>query len=191
MSSLVLSPKPEIATTPNLENILIYLQQHQFVGIPLQNHLQQTLTSHNFLVGEAFLHLITFMGCSPYIELEPQLDGKSFCYIHIDGPWTELQLRYSDKTQSPRCHICHKRITTWKETLELWLAQPINNIIECPHCSNKQSLLDLSWRKDAGCGYLFINVENIFPGEAVPVPKFLTKLATITNTTWQYFYIQS
>lgn len=183
MSSLILLPKPIINHIPNLHTIVNYLQNIKFIGDQLQ--------SSNFLVGDNFLHLITFMGCSPYIELEPQLNNKPFCYVHIDGPWLKPQLRYNHHTKPPRCNKCRQRMIHWQQFIKLWLEYPTQNLIECPHCHQQQCLLDLIWRKDAGCGYLFINIENIYPGEAVPVPKFLTELATITNTTWQYFYIQS
>lgn len=184
----MLVPNPRITTGINLNTVLDFLQQSKFIGMPLYHNLSNE-TSNSFVVGEKFLHLMTFMGCSPYIELEPLPDGKPFCYIQIDGVYSKLQLRYSEKTQAPRCNICRKPIIEWRKFIALWLEQPTQNIIECPLCDHKQCVLDLNWRKTAGCGYLFINIENIFPGEATPVPKFLIELTTITNISWQYFYL--
>jgi hypothetical protein len=50
--------------------------------------------------------------------------------------------------------------------------------------------MDLLWRQNAGFGRLFVTIEDIFPGEAVPVPGLLDGLRRATGTDWHYFYIQ-
>ena len=42
------------------------------------------LSGSRYEAGKKFLSLLTFMGCSPDIELEPQ-DKKPYCYIEIDS----------------------------------------------------------------------------------------------------------
>ncbi len=44
--------------------------------------LGESLGAGRFAVGEAFLSLVCFLGCSPDIELVPQ-EGKPFCYIQL------------------------------------------------------------------------------------------------------------
>ncbi len=44
--------------------------------------LGEGLGDGRFAVGEAFLSLVCFLGCSPDIELVPQA-GKPFCYIQL------------------------------------------------------------------------------------------------------------
>lgn len=200
MSSLILTPEFSNYIVINLLDVLAYLRHSRFIGMPLEKEVTtrlcsnaaiSELDSNSFLVGEAFLQLITFMGCSPNIELTPPSCGGPFCYIRIEGPWIEPRLLYGDKTQAPRCSTCRNRIITWRESLPLWLAQPQNLVAECQRCGHTQRPLDLSWRKDAGFGRLFVIVENVFPGEAIPVPKFLLELERTTGTFWKYFYAQN
>lgn len=44
--------------------------------------LGEALGNGCFSVGEEFLSLVCFLGCSPDIALEPQ-SGKAFCYIQL------------------------------------------------------------------------------------------------------------
>ncbi|WMP16053.1 hypothetical protein [Thiothrix lacustris] len=44
--------------------------------------LGQELGNSRYAVGEAFLSLLCFLGCSPDIELEPHAD-KAFCYVQL------------------------------------------------------------------------------------------------------------
>lgn len=44
--------------------------------------LGASLGEGRYAVGEAFLSLVCFLGCSPDIELEPQT-GKAFCYLQL------------------------------------------------------------------------------------------------------------
>jgi hypothetical protein len=62
--------------------------------------------------------------------------------------------------------------------------------VVCPRCGHRQRPLELGWRRNAGFGRLFVAVEDIFPGEAVPVPSFLKGLAQATGVEWDYFYIR-
>jgi len=43
----------------------------------------QKQIENRFQVGNKFLSLLCFMGCSPNIELEPQ-DDKPYCYIKTE-----------------------------------------------------------------------------------------------------------
>jgi hypothetical protein len=46
------------------------------------------------------------------------------------------------------------------------------------------------WREKAGFGRLFVQVDEIFPGEAIPNPKLMKLLARSTIAEWRHFYIQ-
>jgi hypothetical protein len=48
----------------------------------------------------------------------------------------------------------------------------------------------LLWRKNAGFGRVFVTVEDVFPGEAVPVPTLLEGLRAASGVDWRYFYLQ-
>jgi hypothetical protein len=141
-----------------------------------------------FLVGPSFLQWITFMGCSPQIELAPPADGGSFCCLRLLGPFAVPQLLHGADTQPPRCAACRGRLLHWQTQLPRWLEQPAARSVACPHCAVSIRPLDLVWRQRAGWGRLFVTVEDIFPGEAVPVPNLLAELKRATGVGWQYFY---
>jgi hypothetical protein len=144
-----------------------------------------------FLVGEHFLQLVTFMGCSPYLQLEPPVDGSSrFCHIHLLGPYPHPRLLHGANTRPPRCPGCRKRIAGWQEKLTRWERNPAEANIECPHCRRHSTPLELDWQRNAGVSRFFIRITEVFPGEAVPVPALLEQLKG-AGGEWDYFYITS
>ncbi len=175
----VLKPMPPAAP------VLACLRETGFIGRPLDDEKPDA-----FLVGDNFLQLITFMGCSPHIELEPPADGNSFCHIRIIGPLPDLQLMRGENTQPPRCIKCRGRLSHWQEEVAGWCTHPEQANVLCPSCGHRQRPVDLGWRRNAGLGRLFVVVEDIFPGEAVPVPSFLQRLRQASGVAWEYFYVR-
>ncbi len=142
-----------------------------------------------FLAGERFLQLITFMGCSPHIELEPQPDGSlNFCHIRIHGPLDQPLVLWGRNTTAPRCPACRKRITDWRGRIGEWerLAEAP---FPCPHCHEAIAPVHLDWRRQAGSGRIFVAVQQVFPGEAVPVPELMETLAHVSHGEWGHFYL--
>lgn len=174
ISGTIIDPQP----------IIIKLQELNFIGLPLHE-----VSTSQFLVGNKFLQWITFMGCSPYVELEPNTAGKPFCHVRIAGPWPYPRLCYGSNTKGPCCLKCRKRFLQWRATLDIWEKPAADTVISCAHCGHAQNPVDLNWRREAGLGQLFIMVENIFPGEAGPVSGLLPELKDITGGYWEYFYV--
>jgi DNA-directed RNA polymerase subunit RPC12/RpoP len=142
-----------------------------------------------FLVGEHFLRLVTFMGCSPYLQLEPPVDGSDrFCHIRLLGPYPYPRLLRGSNTRPPRCPGCRKRIEGWQEKVTLLEANAGGSTIECPHCSRHSTPLELEWQRNAGVSRFFIQITEVFPGEAVPVPALLEQLKG-DGGEWDYFYL--
>ena len=141
-----------------------------------------------FLVGDRFLQLITFMGCSPHIELEPPAKGSNdFCHVLIhacDAPrlWT------GTNTRPPRCPACRKVIDIQVTAL---LRHRAALPVVCNHCGANHPVDALRWRRDAGFGRVFVEVRSVFPAEAVPVESLLRALAATTGCRWDYFYVTS
>lgn len=181
---LLLAPDP-LEPMPPPAPVLACLREMGFAGRSLDDEKPDA-----FLVGEHFLQLITFMGCSPHIELEPPADGSPFCHLRIIGPLPDLQLMRGENTRPPSCVQCRGRLSLWREEVENWCAHPERADVLCPRCGHRQRPVDLGWRRNAGFGRLFVAVEDIFPGEAVPVPVLLQGLKRASGVNWSYFYIR-
>lgn len=138
-----------------------------------------------FLTGERFLQLITFLGCSPFLRLQPAGDDDDrFCHIRFLGPFTQPRLMHGRNTRPPRCPHCGQRIEQWRAGLDGGAGY-----IDCEHCGEKPLISELDWRRNAGLGRFFVQITEVFPGEAVPLPALLEALHE-TDDSWDYFYIQ-
>ncbi|NOR41291.1 MAG: hypothetical protein GQ537_08785, partial [Gammaproteobacteria bacterium] len=92
--------------------------------------------------GENFLQLITFLGCSPAIELDPPSDpalieaasaAGRFCHVFLSCT-DELQFRTDAKTQPPRCPQCRTPERSWQEKIKAWQNDGTNISWQCPDC---------------------------------------------------------
>lgn len=182
---LLLTPV-DAAWAPPQPPLLKLLRGLDFIGAALA---EETDGIARFLIGEAFLQQITFMGCSPHIELEPPADGSAFCHIGIIGPHATPQFMQGNNTQPPRCSGCRTRLDDWRDRTAEWSRAPLAADFTCPKCGIRQRPVDLQWRQNAAFGRLFIAVEDVFPGEAVPVPTLLKKLAGLGGD-WHYCYVR-
>ncbi len=140
-----------------------------------------------YLLGDACMSQLTFLGCSPYIELDPPTEdpeaaarqGK-FCHLTIsqfDTPVWRV-----DPTAKPRCPCCRKA-SRQQDLL-------ITDHLACPQCHEISLAKDWHWRSLAGRGRFFLDIWGVFTSEAVPNPEFLNALATVTESEWHYFYVK-
>ena len=146
-------------------------------------------SGQRYLVGERFLSLITFAGCSVRIELAPPPDGSPFCHIVVDGPYRHPRLLWGRNTRPPRCPACQAPAKDWRLHTAEWSGSAAPRLT-CGRCAAEAELDDWNWRENAGFGRLFITVEEVFPGEAVPTPELMNLLQQASGTSWRYFYIQ-
>lgn len=181
--SLFLHPQdPQIA--PSITELVPLLESLGLLGKPLPNR------DHSFLVGPRFLDLVSFMGCSPYVELEPSADSTNdFCHLVIHS-LPAPRLMFGMNTRSPRCPACRKPVSESAEQLATKAAKDIQTMLTCHHCAAVSAIKDLRWRGDGGLGRTFIEVCNIFPGEAIPVDGLLNRLGREYGTEWNYFYLR-
>jgi hypothetical protein len=176
---LILHPE-KIDSHLGLEHVTQLLLHNGLIGSTIDG------MQNSFSAGENFLQLITFMGCSPHIRFEPENElDKGYCYITLTACDT-LQIRGSEHARSPRCYACKKPVGSEWQTA---VAQ--GELLTCPHCHQQQRPDQLVWRNDSGMGRFFIEIHNIFPGEAQPVPCLLQQLQSIDASQWRYFYLHS
>ncbi len=184
---LVLTPQDPFYLPKSIDKILAQLRSMQFC-----NGAVEGLDGQHYLLADRFMQLVSFMGCSPYIQLEPTQDGEPFCHLIIDGPYPQPIFIQGRITTSPRCESCRKRIPDWKALIEQWKQAPESFQASCPHCGHHQNPSSYNWRQSAGCGRLFLFIENIFPNEAIPTPELIKALESshVQGIPWGFFYIQ-
>ena len=144
----------------------------------------------HFLTGPRFLDLVSLVGCSPFLELDPPEDPAQrleaaragrFCHIGLvleDSP----RLR-ADRGARPRCPEC--RAATSAAEL-LGAAGPVR----CSRCGTSHPPERWNWREAGGFSSLFVEIWSIYRSEGIPLPPLLKGLEEITGGPWAYFYIQ-
>ena len=168
----------------NIPEIVDALQQVGFLGEKWQS--PKAVSGERYLIGDSFLSLVTFMGCAPAIELEPiseQPASTEFCHVEIEPVRNAAEfIRGSDHLIS-RCPHCQQRHANWKDI-------PESLSYSCDKCEVDSHLSEYDWKHTAGCGRFFISLHGIYPQEAIPTSQLLQTLEEITDTKWDYFYIQ-
>lgn len=184
VSRLVIYPDNPEFIPSNRNDIQQALAAMAFIG----DALPSTDERLRFLIGEQFLNYVTFLGCSPAIEIEPPADGsEDFCHIHISPVYQQLKFMADAAGKGPRCPHCRHEETQWPELVEQWHLNPAMKY-QCPACQQQTDILKLNWRKSAEAAHIFVEVYSVFPNEAVLADKVLTVLSQVTGTGWKYFY---
>lgn len=135
--------------------------------------IHQELPNNRFATGDQFVSLLTFMGCSPNIELEPQKDSP-YCYIEVESNKNPRFISGANLKKS-RCTYCKKDIT-----------EP--NL--CPHCQQTLEPQNINWRKTAFFASCWVSIANIYELEAIPNDQFLDTLKNETGVKWKPAYIR-
>ena len=155
------------------ENPDMTLKSHQLIELlAKQAFIGKKLSDKRFSTGENFTSLLTFMGCSPNIELEPQ-ENAPYCYIEIEK--SDFPLFISGQNlKKAKCPHC-------KEPLSL---------PECPACNTVINPQTLNWRKTAFIASCWIAVGNIYELEAIPSDQLLNNLEKESGVRWKPAYIR-
>ncbi len=146
------------------EKLQAVLQNLKFIG--------DALSSKRYSTGNEFLSLLTFMGCSPNIELEPQND-KPYCYIEIEA-YEQPQFISGKNTKYPPCPQCKEKL----------------NSQVCSNCNTTLDLTKPNWRKSAFIASSWVCIGNIYELEAIPSDQLLNTLESETSVRWKPAYIR-
>ena len=180
ISKLIFSPK-STDNTFDSQSLLNTLIESQFVITEAQD------TNH-YLPGERFLSLITFLGCSPNVNLFP-VDGENHCFISFIEPTEFPRCVGYTKTANPKCPNCTTRIADWK--ISDWqLPGEIlpGKLCYCDKCQVQTPYTELNWKHECGfarCGFV---VNHIYPHEALPTDQLLDLLKQAAGFEWDYSY---
>jgi hypothetical protein len=154
--------------------------------------------AYGYRAGDHFLQLVSFLGCSPAIELDPPADpgeceracaSGSLCHIRLPAMEHRIRFRADDRLPAPRCPHCRKTEDRWPLLIERWHANPHVERWACRECGYRGRLFDLNFRHRGAFGRRFIDIWGIHPAEAVPGESLLTTLGELSGGDWRYMYL--
>ncbi len=174
MSQLVLYPQDH-RWTDKKRLLNKKLKEIAFIGDEIEKN--------HFYTGERFLNLLSFMGCSPHIQIDfdPQNPQKAFCSIKHQSSIEPLLL-HSQKMRPPKCPYCKKAVNNWQDYRN-------NQSFACPHCQQGIQLATLNWKEQGGFAATMLIIDNIYPQEAQPTPELLSGLQAVSLCNWQHFFL--
>lgn len=136
-----------------------------------------------FAAGEHFLSLVMFLGCAPQISLTDNdaVDGQPVCRIrlHIFETVTLLESQPAPVLRCPACRSPQPRPSR----------PDYNLLLRCSACGEATPLFRYDWRRSAGFGRCMVEIENVFPHEAVPADRLTAVLESMSGHSWDYFYL--
>lgn len=169
---------------PDAELAIDALSGVGFIGAPLPG--LETV----FAVGPSFLSLIAFSGCSVAIDADCGEDGQAPCCRVRVLPVSDAPRFLSGRnTRPPRCPACRAPLRDWARLVQDWPLHPHRGL-RCSNCGQTRPPWRWDWKEHGGFGRLFVAVEEVFPGEAVPVPALLDLLTRACGAGWRHFYVQ-
>lgn len=142
-----------------------------------------------YAIGESFLQMIAFTGCAVQLDTAPKSEGGAFAHVLLRGPSAQPRLLSGRNTRPPRCPDCGKPLPEWRALAERWPNDPEATLV-CPNCACRAAGWQWDWRQHAGFGSSFVIVEEVFPGEASPLPALLDVLQGLGVGAWHHFYVQ-
>jgi len=187
---LLLHPAEPAAEIPSSGAIATVLARLGLVGEGF------TCGSERYLMpGPRLLELITFLGCSPFVSLDPPAGTNpcksldQFCAVAIQGTGGTVVLRRAEGAPTPRCPACRSSAADWETLAREAGTAAATSPWTCPRCGVTSRLAHLDWRQSAGFATTFVEIWGVHPGEAVPGDELLASLASITGCPWRWFYL--
>ena len=148
--------------------------------------------------GDRFLQLVTFLGCSPLIELAPPADPEEleiassegrFCHVFLTETG-QIQFRADSQARTAHCPQCRKPVADWKAVIQSWQQDPGHGTWQCAACGHSGRATELQFRKTAGFGKTWVEIRGIHPAEAVPGDALLGVLRALSGCDWNTLYIK-
>lgn len=178
---LILTPA-DPHRVPDVDLLIEGLRQSGFLGEPLSVRGERA-----FAIGPGFLSLLTFAGCA--VQIRDNRNAGRFSHIRVPPVSPYPRLMVGRNTRSPRCVGCRAPLSGWRELVDHWATHPHAGV-RCPACAETRPPWLWDWKQQGGFGRVFVCVEEVFPGEAVPTPAFFEQLIRVSGIGWRHFYIQ-
>ena len=181
---LILYNKNLVSKTIETECIKL-LQDIHFIGDKLTYNNDQF-----YLVGDKFLNLITFCGCSTSIQTDPDENNSNFVAIKL-STFTDKQYFYLGKVPfNYSCSNCKSSINLTDNNIKRFSIKQ-DDYFTCPECNHHNYYHQINWRRKAGIGQFFIEIHGVFDGEGLPNDELLRDLNNLTESNWEHFYAYS
>lgn len=175
--SLYLYPQQYDFTVTDICTLVTALQE---IGL-ISEKIDPQSSAHQYYGGDKFLDYIAYMGCAPAIQFEAGNDDEDFCFIKLHQYDSAKLIHSKTQSRAPHCPGCNKPVNNWQQ-------YKTGSTIHCEQCETTSGIEKFNWRKMAGYSYLFIEITDIFPKEAIPQQILLDKLTGKLKTDWSYFY---
>jgi hypothetical protein len=186
---LILAPR-DAGVCPDRDRLVCILSEVGFIADRIPDR------ECAYLVGPAFSALLAFVGCAVAIASDPQT-GSPFCHVVVPPASASPRRWHGRNTRAPRCPVCRARLNDWPlriEQFEQSARTPGSDrrepAVVCPSCGDCRPIWSWDWKQQGGFARLLIQVEEVFPGEAVPTDAFLDLLERESGCAWRYFYVQ-
>jgi len=137
--------------------------------------------AHLFSAGPEYLNLITYLGCSPQIELG---EGANTTAIRLRGIFPVAEFLHGGNLKPPRCRHCRK--TPEKPDG----MPPAGETLCCDHCGRCGPPHEFDWRRSAAFARVFVEISNVFESEAVPAEELAACLQQASGEAWDYCYVR-
>lgn len=135
---------------------------------------------HVYHAGEGFARHVVYAGCSPHLRFEPEHENdQHFCHVAVHGPFEQARVLTGENTVKPRCPHCRQRLSDWRERLHA-------DKTPCPGCETALKPSELDWRQHAAVGRCFVEMRNVFPGEASPSDQLMAALQEASGFAWRH-----
>ena len=178
---LILSPENIKFSLPDYGLLISQLLAAEFLG----NELESPGKYHCFDLGENFLHLITFLGCSPTIFSDDDSQDKDIFISIVQHD--AIKFAHSSSVPPARCPHCNKTDKNWQQYFKHWTDNS-GTTASCPQCGESFNFTEMKWKKNGGYGKLLIQIHGVQEQLAVPNQALLDELEKNTNTKWIYFF---
>lgn len=169
---LVLFPKNPDWAPADLASLADALRDIGLIGAEREANL--------FSSGPHYLGLVTYLGCSPQIDLGGAPNATT---VRIRGIFAAPLFLHGGNLKPPRCPNC-------RNTLEKPdFALSVENESGCAHCGHSCPLYELDWRRSAAFARVLVEISNVFESEAVPAEELTACLKQASGESWDYSYV--
>ncbi|MGB5834292.1 MAG: hypothetical protein WBG92_20230 [Thiohalocapsa sp.] len=173
-------PKAAIAPLPLADR----LRNAGLIGQPLPDR------GGAFETGDRFLQLLAFTGCAVQLDTKSIGAGTAFTHITLQGPYATPQLLSGRNTRPPCCPVCGRALGGWRARVQQSTSDQAPNLC-CEHCAAVEPGWRWTWGRNGGFGCSFVCVEEVFPGEAAPLPVLFETLLSLGVGDWRHFFVQA